>query len=65
TLNTILKIVAVLAVLTAIIFFIVELVNETPVREIFTENWAIFLGALVPVFAVVVTLITEKKEKKD
>ena len=63
TLNTILKVVAVLALLTGVVFFIFEVRNETPIGEIFTQNWAMWIAVLLPSFVVFTTWLTERKDK--
>ncbi|MCL2373294.1 MAG: hypothetical protein FWC78_07810 [Defluviitaleaceae bacterium] len=53
--------IAVLAIITMVVFTIVELVRGTPFLEIFTENWPIWVGAVMPVLVIFFLFSSDKK----
>ena len=59
----VLKVIAMLAIVTVVIFAIVEIAAGTPILEIFTENPLIWIGTLLPAFVIFFLLNSNKKGK--
>jgi len=59
-----LRIIAVLSIVTAVVFAITELIRGTPILEIFMENLVIWGGVAIPVFVVFFLFGDEKKRKE-
>jgi len=62
--RVVLRAIMVLAVLTVVVFTIVELVNGTPLLEIFTENPIMWASLAITIF-VTVFLFGDEKEKNE
>ena len=50
--NKVLRIIGILAILSGVIFAIVELIRGTPFLEIFTENPIIWISLAISVFVI-------------
>ena len=59
-----LRIIGVLAIISGIIFAIVELVRGTSFLEIFTENPFVWIGIAIPVF-VIFFLFGDEKDNEE
>jgi len=61
----VLKFIAVIAVVVAVVFGIREVISGTPLLDVLTENYVIWIGALLPVFVVFFLFGDEKKDEED
>jgi len=59
-----LRAIAIIAIVSAVIFAIVEIAAGTPILDIFTENPFIWIGALLPVFVIFFLFNDDKKDEK-